>query len=101
MSNTTRLEKVLVVDSSNTMLRIISNTLNGLGFEDIDKANDGIEATKLFNSKYDIIITDWILPNKNGLELVKTIRKSNKDLPIIMITSEGGKNSVIKALKQV
>jgi two-component system chemotaxis response regulator CheY len=106
--------KVLVVDDSKTMLRIITNSLIRIGIpkENIDTALDGIEAWDLLQNphldliageevQYDIIMTDWNMPNRNGLELVKLIRKADqyKDTPIIMITTEGGKTSVIQALK--
>jgi len=106
--------KVLVVDDSKTMLRIITNSLIRVGIpkENIDTALDGVEAWDLLQNPqldlesgeeihYDIIMTDWNMPNRNGLELVKLIRKSDqyKDTPIIMITTEGGKTSVIQALK--
>lgn len=92
--------KILVADDSKTMLRIISNTLKRIGEDDIDTALDGQIALQLFNeNQYDLILTDWNMPVMNGLELVQNIRKSNKDIPIIMITTEGGKTEVIKALR--
>lgn len=92
--------KVLIVDDSTTMLRIIKTTLNRIGITDVDMAEDGILAYALYSkSKYDLIITDWNMPNMNGLELVKKIRSIDQDTPIIMITTEGGKSSVITALK--
>ncbi|WP_281526776.1 response regulator, partial [Campylobacter avium] len=47
------------------------------------------------------VITDWNMPEMNGLELVKKIRAEQKyeDMPIIMVTTEGGKAEVITALK--
>jgi len=106
--------KILVVDDSKTMLRIITNSLIRVGIpkENIDTALDGIEAWDLLQNPhldltsgeevpYDIIMTDWNMPNRNGLELVKLIRKADQysNIPIIMITTEGGKSSVIQALK--
>lgn len=94
--------KILVVDDSSTMRRIIKNTLVRLGHQYIKEAEDGIQALEIFKSfDFDIIITDWNMPNMNGLDLVKTIRGSErgKDIPIIMVTTEGGKGEVITALK--
>ena len=95
--------KILVVDDSSTMRRIIKNTLKRLSFEDVLEAEDGLEAIKQLeeNSDIDIIITDWNMPNMNGLELVKWIRENNVHnmKPIIMVTTEGGKKEVIVALK--
>jgi len=93
--------KILVVDDSSTMRRIIKNTLNRLNHNDILEAEDGLVAWKILKSNKDIeiIMTDWNMPNMNGLELVKKIRKEDKDIPIIMVTTEGGKVEVITALK--
>jgi len=92
--------KVLVVDDSSTMVRIISNTLKRIGVEDIVTAADGQEGFDKYNEeKPDLVMTDWNMPNMNGLELVKAIRKIDDETPIVMITTEGGKAEVITALK--
>ena len=95
--------KVLVVDDSSTMRRIIVNTLARLGYKDVVQGADGVEAWDAMqaNSDIGVVITDWNMPNMNGLELVKKIRAEEKyvDIPIIMVTTEGGKAEVITALK--
>ncbi len=95
--------KFLVVDDSSTMRRIIKNTLGRLGHKEILEAEDGAQAweTMQQNSDIDVLITDWNMPEMNGLELVKKVRAEEKysDLPIIMVTTEGGKAEVITALK--
>ena len=95
--------KVLVVDDSSTMRRIIVNTLARLGYKDVVQGADGVEAWEAMQTNPDIgvVITDWNMPNMNGLELVKKIRAEDKyvDVPIIMVTTEGGKAEVITALK--
>jgi len=95
--------KILVVDDSSTMRRIIVNTLARLGYKDVVQAADGVEAWEAMQNNPDIgvVITDWNMPNMNGLELVKKIRAEDKykDIPIIMVTTEGGKAEVITALK--
>ena len=95
--------KILVVDDSSTMRRIIVNTLARLGYKDVVQAADGVEAWDALQANPDInvVITDWNMPNMNGLELVKKIRAEEKyvDVPIIMVTTEGGKAEVITALK--
>ncbi len=95
--------KFLVVDDSSTMRRIIKNTLGRLGYKDILEAEDGVVAWKVMgeNSDIDILVTDWNMPEMNGLELVKKVRSEAKyeDMPIIMVTTEGGKTEVITALK--
>ncbi len=95
--------RILIVDDSSTMRRIIGNVVQQLGVakEDFDEAEDGVVALKLYKEKndYDVVLTDWNMPNMNGLELVKAIRALDKKIPIVMITTEGGKGEVITALK--
>lgn len=95
--------KILVVDDSSTMRRIIKNTLNHLGYTNLLEAEDGVQAWDLMtqNTDINVLITDWNMPNMNGLELVKKVRGEEKyaDIPIIMVTTEGGKTEVITALK--
>lgn len=92
--------KILVVDDSATMRRIVKNVLERLGFKDILEADDGLTASEMFKLyKFDIILTDWNMPIMSGLEFVQNVRSVDKDIPIIMITTEGGKREVITALK--
>jgi len=91
--------KILVVDDSSTMRRIIKNVLIKLGYKNIVESDDGLNAWEKFQKdKFDIVLTDWNMPTP-GLDLVHKIRFKNKDIPIIMITTEGGKREVIIALK--
>jgi len=95
--------KLLVVDDSSTMRRIIKNTLSRLGYEDVLEGEDGVQGWNVLNENADMgmLITDWNMPEMNGLELVKKVRADARfaDLPIIMVTTEGGKTEVITALK--
>lgn len=95
--------KLLVVDDSSTMRRIIKNTLSRLGYEDVLEGEDGLQGWAALNENPDMgmLITDWNMPEMNGLELVKKVRADSRftDLPIIMVTTEGGKAEVITALK--
>ena len=95
--------KLLVVDDSSTMRRIIKNTLQRLGYEDILEADHGLQAWELLDTidGINILITDWNMPEMNGLDLVKKVKGDQRfaDIPIIMVTTEGGKAEVITALK--
>ena len=95
--------KLLVVDDSSTMRRIIKNTLSRLGHKDVLEGADGVEGWSVLDANPDVemLITDWNMPEMNGLELVVKVRADDRftDLPIIMVTTEGGKAEVITALK--
>lgn len=95
--------KLLVVDDSSTMRRIIKNTLSRLGYDEVLEGEDGLQGWAVLDENPDIgmLITDWNMPEMNGLELIKKVRADARfvDLPIIMVTTEGGKAEVITALK--
>lgn len=85
------------------MRRIIKNTLSRLGHKDILEGENGVQGWTVLNENPDVemLITDWNMPEMNGLELVKKVRSDKRfaTLPIIMVTTEGGKAEVITALK--
>ena len=94
--------RVLAVDDSATMRRIIKNQLKQSGVEDVDEAANGREALLLLDRKqYDLLITDWNMPEMHGLDLVMEVRRTEqiKALPILMITTVSAKEDIVNALK--
>jgi two-component system chemotaxis response regulator CheY len=94
--------KVLVVDDSAIMRKVIIGILNGLNIptENITQAGDGNEAVSLVSSnQYNIILMDWNMPNMLGIDAVKVIRDTGNKTPILMVTTEGEKTNVIKAIQ--
>ena len=96
--------KVMIVDDSSTMRRIVSSVVKQIGIDEdyIGLAVDGMDALgQLKSTKYDLVLTDWNMPKMNGLQLVKNLRTLPRyaNTPILMITTEGGKSEVVTALK--
>jgi len=94
--------KFLVVDDSLTMRRIVVNTLKTIGYADMIEAADGKEAmAKLLSEGADFLITDWNMPEMNGLELSRWVRSAPQlaTMPILMVTTRGNKEDVIEAMK--
>lgn len=94
--------KILAVDDSPTMRRIIINTLKRAGFDNIVEAGDGKDALEKFKSeKIDFLITDWNMPEMDGLALVSALRKTPEyqKLPILMVTTRSVKEDIVEALK--
>jgi len=92
--------KFLVVDDFSTMRRIVRNLLKELGFTNVDEAEDGAVALqKLQGGGFDFVVTDWNMPNMDGLTLLQSIRKSPQlqHLPVLMITAEAKKENIIAA----
>lgn len=92
--------RVLVADDSSTMRKIIIRSLQAVGVNDAVEANDGQEAIDMFaKGGIDLILTDWNMPGKTGLDVVREIRTSNTNVPIIMITTEAEKRRVVEAIQ--
>jgi two-component system chemotaxis response regulator CheY len=94
--------KFLVVDDSLTMRRIVVNTLKTIGYADTIEAADGKEAmAKLLSEGADFLVTDWNMPEMNGLELTRWVRSAPQlaGMPILMVTTRGNKEDVIEAMK--
>ncbi|HEY5764056.1 MAG TPA: chemotaxis response regulator CheY [Rhodocyclaceae bacterium] len=92
--------KFLVVDDFSTMRRIVRNLLKELGFTNVDEAEDGqVALQKLQAGDVDFVVTDWNMPNMDGLALLQAIRASDalKHLPVLMITAEAKKENIIMA----
>ena len=92
--------KFLVVDDFSTMRRIVRNLLKELGFLNVDEAEDGAVAlAKLTGEHFDFIVTDWNMPNMDGLTLLQQVRANPalKHLPVLMITAEAKKENIVAA----
>lgn len=92
--------RFLVVDDFSTMRRIVRNLLKELGFTNVDEAEDGaIALQKLQSGGFEFVVTDWNMPNMDGLTLLQTIRATPnlKHLPVLMITAEAKKENIIAA----
>jgi len=94
--------KILTVDDFSTMRRIIRNMLRQLGYSNIVEAEDGVEALSLLQrEKVDFVISDWNMPNMNGLDLLKAIRADEnlKPIPVLLVTAEALKEYIVEAVK--
>ena len=93
---------ILVVDDFATMRKVIKNLLKQVGYKNITEAEDGGAALRVLKSqKIDFIISDWNMPNMNGLEFLKAVRADSElsDLPFLMVTAEALKENVVAAVK--
>jgi two-component system chemotaxis response regulator CheY len=94
--------KILVVDDFSTMRRIVKNLLRQIGYTNIEETEDGAQAyAKLKNGGFNFVISDWNMPNMDGLDLLEKVRSDPelKDLPILAVVAEYEKEKVIAAMK--
>ncbi|OLB94024.1 MAG: hypothetical protein AUH30_18620 [Candidatus Rokubacteria bacterium 13_1_40CM_68_15] len=93
--------KIITVDDSATMRRIIKNSLKAIGYNDVIEAEHGqVGLAKIQNEGVDFVITDWSMPVMTGLELVHALRQNplTKALPILMVTAVGQKEEIVQAV---
>ena len=92
--------KFLVVDDFSTMRRIVRNLLKELGYTNVDEAEDGVIALgKLKGGGFDFVVSDWNMPNMDGLTLLQHIRADAElaKTPVLMVTAEAKKENIIAA----
>ena len=93
--------KTLVVEDSPTMRQLIVFALSRVRSLKVLEADDGVDALKkLAGQKFDILITDINMPMMDGLKLVSMVRRDevHKDIPIVIITTEGAQEDRQRAL---
>lgn len=92
--------RFLVVDDFSTMRRIVRNLLKELGFVNVEEAEDGAIALQMLKAGgFDFVISDWNMPNMDGLTLLQSIRADGnlKKLPVLMVTAEAKKENIVAA----
>jgi len=90
--------EVLVVDDSTMVRKMICRTLNKMDIEKITEANDGVEAVSLIKIiRYDLIVTDFNMPEVDGHELLRFIRmESNQSsTPVFTVTTESDVDKLV------
>ena len=93
--------KILVVDDSSTMRRILRMSLARCGYTSVEEAGDGAEGLAACKAKqFDCVLTDWNMPNMDGVQMILSLREmpAYASVPIVMVTTEGAKDDVIEAL---
>lgn len=92
--------KILIVDDSRTSRKILRTILENAGHEVIGEAVDGVDGVNKFQELSPEITTlDITMPNMDGLEALKEIKKMNADAKIIMVTAAGQQNKMVEAIK--
>jgi two-component system chemotaxis response regulator CheY len=95
--------RALIVDDSSVMRKIIERCLRQAGMDlgQVLEASNGAEGLALASENtFDLILSDINMPVMDGLEFVRRLKEmdNTKNVPIIMITTEGGEKSVLEAL---
>lgn len=95
---------VLLVEDSSTMRKIISRSLRqaGLPVDVILEAGDGYEGLQQLTdgTTVDLILSDINMPNMDGLDFVRAVREQGYQMPIVMLTTEGGEDVIKEAISR-
>jgi DNA-binding NtrC family response regulator len=95
-----RRTKILVVDDEEAMREVLGMRLEGWGF-DVRCASDGLEAQQLAQIYGpDIIISDVVMPELSGLDLLRALKADALDCPVILVTAQGSIDLAVEAMKQ-
>lgn len=91
--------RILIIEDEKSIQRMIEYDLNQLGHE-VHSAEDGFEGyKKASTSKYDVILLDLMLPNMNGMDICKKLRKEGNSAYIIMLTALDDEYDVIQGFE--
>ena len=91
--------KILIIEDDKNILSFLTRGFKEDGFT-IDSAINGDDGVYLATTNtYDVIILDWMLPQKSGIEILKDIRHNNINTPVIMLTAKGTLENKIKGIK--
>ncbi|MDP4840661.1 MAG: response regulator [Alphaproteobacteria bacterium] len=93
---------ILVVDDFNTMRRIVRSLLKQLGINNVDEAVDGNDAlSKISAKEYALVLSDWNMEPKSGIDLLREVRQSekHKNMPFILINAESKIENIVEAKK--
>ena len=90
---------ILVVDDDKRILELIKNYLNNNNFRVTIAENTEVAREKLENLEFDLLIVDIMMPGENGLEFTKSLKKTNLNNPIILLSALGTANDRINGLE--
>jgi two-component system response regulator AtoC len=90
--------KVLLVDDEDDILEVIQDRLEAYGFT-VVTAGSGVEALdKLAAENFDGVFLDVKMPEMGGIEALERIRKTNKSIPVILVTSSSSRDAAVEAI---
>ena len=92
--------RVLVVDDDKSMRELVVRLLNAIGISEIVEASDGEQALVLFEQEeFDLVVIDWEMPGRTGVEVIRVIRTKGCQVPILMVTVRTEKEEVLEAIQ--
>lgn len=101
--NETKSSQILVVEDNQKIRSLIVSILRSAGYTEITEADDGSKAWSIIQeNRFDLILTDFMMPEMSGLDLLIKIRSGSDDMkstPVLMITASDKSDDIVKAAK--
>jgi len=92
-------DKILIVDDEPFNLDLLEQELSDLGYAVVRAETGAAALTQIDKVAPDLVLLDYLMPGMNGIEVLQTIRKTQNDLPIVMITAYGTIDLAVEAIK--
>jgi DNA-binding NtrC family response regulator len=93
------MKTILIVDDQNVQLKTLRRGLRTRGYQVVEAINGKQALDHLGKDEtIDIVLTDYAMPEMNGIELLQKIRETNKTIPIVIMTAYGDKDLVIETM---
>ncbi|PID28215.1 MAG: two-component system response regulator [Candidatus Cloacimonadota bacterium] len=91
--------KILVIDDDERLLNLLEEALSSYNYKTYTKTDQSEALALISEVNFDLVLTDFMMPGLNGLEMIRRIKEINADLPVIMITGAGDMDTVMKTFK--
>lgn len=94
--------RLLLVDDSASIRELMCEVMHEVGIQSIDEASSGAAALELFHAnQYDVVVTDWNMPQVTGIDLLKAIRQAGdkRDTPVLVVTANVTARRVVEAIE--
>lgn len=92
--------RALVADDDDLMRTFVVLNMAAVGVTDVVEASNGIQAwTLLKQQEFDLVVVDWYMPGKSGLEILRQLRGQGSEVPVIMVTAEAMRDQVLQAIQ--
>lgn len=90
---------VLIIEDEDSIRRLIRYDLRQSGYEVDSEADGALGYQKAIDNFYDVILIDWMLPSKNGLEIVRDLREKEIDSILVMLTAKDEEEDILDAFE--
>ena len=92
--------RILVVEDDAEMRSLLTDELLDEGYEVLQAVDGEDAASRLVQERFDLVITDVVMPRSGGLDLLSNVRKVYPNMPVILITAFGDWSSLVKAYEE-